>query len=132
MIKNISLGNSIVNQFISEIRDAEIQKDRLKFRRNMERLGEIFAYEISKTMEYVSREVTTPLGIADVPVLKEQPVVSIILRAGLPLHSGVLHIFDQADCAFISAFRKHKKDGNFDIKVEYVSSPPLNQRILIL
>ena len=132
MIRNLSQGNSIINQFIGEIRDVEIQKDRLRFRRNMERMGEIFAYEISKTMEFTTREVTTPLGIAEVPVLKEQPLVATILRAGLPLHQGVLNIFDHADSAFISAYRKHHKDGSFDIKLEYVSSPPLDNRILIL
>jgi uracil phosphoribosyltransferase len=128
------LGNqsSIVNQYISELRDVEIQKDRLRFRTNLERLGEIFAYEISKHLPYTLREVTTPLGIASVPVLEEQPVIATILRAGIPLHQGLLKIFDNADNAFISAYRKHHKDGSFDIKLEYVSTPRLDGRILIL
>jgi len=132
MVHNLSHNNSIINQYISEIRDVEIQKDRMRFRRNLERMGEIFAYELSKTLEYEVREVTTPLGIADVPVLKEQPIVGTILRAGMPLHQGVLNFFDSADNAFISAYRKHHKDGTFDIKLEYVSSPMLTDRILIL
>jgi len=132
MFRDLSKENSIVNQYVSELRNIDIQKDRLRFRRNLERLGEIFGYEISKMMEFITREVTTPLGIADVPMLKEQPVVSTILRAGLPLHMGVLNIFDEADCAFISAYRKHKLDGSFEIKVEYVSSPSIQNRVLIL
>jgi uracil phosphoribosyltransferase len=132
MLHNLSNNHSIVNQFIGEIRDVEIQKDRLRFRRNMERIGEIFAYEISKTMEFTTREVTTPLGIADVPVLVEQPVVATILRAGLPVQHGIMNIFDQADAAFISAYRRHHKDGTFDIKLEYISSPSLDNRFLIL
>ena len=104
----------------------------MRFRRNLERMGEIFAYELSKMLEYEVKEVTTPLGIADVPVLKEQPIVGTILRAGMPLHQGILNFFDHADNAFISAYRKHHKDGTFDIKLEYVSSPMLTDRILIL
>ncbi len=132
MLNILGNQNSIVNQYISELRDVEIQKDRLRFRRNLERLGEIFAYEISKHLEYTLREVTTPLGIATVPVLKEQPVIGTILRAGIPLHQGLLNIFDHADNAFISAYRKHHKDGSFDIKLEYVSTPRLDNRVLIL
>lgn len=132
MVHNLSHNNSIINQYLSEIRDVDIQKDRMRFRRNLERMGEIFAYEMSKMMEYEVKEVTTPLGIADVPVLKEQPIVGTILRAGMPLHQGILNFFDQADNAFISAYRKHHKDGSFDIKLEYVSSPMLTDRILIL
>ena len=132
MVHNLSHNNSIINQYLSEIRDVEIQKDRMRFRKNLERMGEIFAYEMSKTMEYEIREVATPLGIADVPVLKEQPIVGTILRAGMPLHQGILNFFDHADNAFISAYRKHHKDGTFDIKLEYVSSPLLTDRILIL
>jgi uracil phosphoribosyltransferase len=124
--------NSIVNQFIAELRDEQIQKDRMRFRRNLERLGEVFAYEISKHLPYTTKEITTPLGIASVPILTEQPIIGTILRAGLPLHQGFLNYFDQADNAFISAYRKHHKDGSFDIKLEYVSAPRLNDRILIL
>jgi len=132
MVHNLSQTNSIINQFISELRDVEIQKDRMRFRRNLVRLGEIFAYEISKTMAYVNKEVITSLGMANVPVLEEQPIVGTILRAGLPLHEGILNFFDNADNAFISAYRKHHKDGTFDIKLEYVSSPSLDNRLLIL
>ena len=132
MVHNLSHSNSIINQFISELRNVEIQKDRLRFRRNLERMGEIFAYEISKTLEYTQEEVTTPLGTANVPMLAEQPIVGTILRAGIPLHQGILNFFDNADNAFISAYRKHHKDGSFDIKLEYVSSPSLENRILIL
>ena len=132
MVYNLSKEHSIVNQFVAELRDAEVQKDRMRFRRNLIRLGEIFAYEISKKMSFTTKEVTTSLGIANVPVLTEQPIVGTILRAGLPLHEGLLNFFDHADNAFISAYRKHHKDGSFDIKLEYVSSPLLKDRILIL
>jgi uracil phosphoribosyltransferase len=132
MVHNLSLNKSIVNQFVSELRDVQIQKDRMRFRKNLERLGEIFAYEISKTLEYEERDVVTSLGIATVPVLINQPIVGTILRAGLPLHYGLLNYFDQADNAFISAYRRHHKDGSFDIKLEYVGSPALEGRELIL
>jgi uracil phosphoribosyltransferase len=132
MVHILSEKNSIINQFIAEIRDVEIQKDRMRFRRNLERIGEIAAIEISKKLHYVLKDVTTPLGIASVPVLEEQPIVGTILRAGLPLHQGILNYFDHADNAFVSAFRKHHKDGSFDIRLDYVSTPPLGNRILIL
>jgi uracil phosphoribosyltransferase len=132
MVHNLSQTNSIVNQFVAELRDVEIQKDRMRFRRNLVRLGEVFAYEISKTMSFIHKDVTTPLGMANVPVLEEQPILGTILRAGLPLHEGILNFFDNADNAFISAYRKHHKDGTFDIKLEYVSSPSLENRLLIL
>lgn len=132
MIRNLGAQNSIFNQYISEIRDSVIQQDHLRFRYNMERLGAIFAYEISRTMEYETREVVTSLGIAEVPVLKQAPVLGTILRAGLPLHKGFLNVFDKADNAFVSAYRRHTKDGGFDIQVEYVSSPDLTGRELIL
>lgn len=132
MIRNLGAQNSIFNQYISEIRDSVIQLDNLRFRYNMERLGAIFAYEISRTMEYETREVVTSLGIAEVPVLKQTPVLGTILRAGLPLHKGLLNVFDKADNAFVSAYRRHTKDGGFDIQIEYVSSPDLTGRELIL
>lgn len=128
----IGKENSIFNQFIAEIRDHVIQKDSMRFRSNMERIGEIFAYEISKKLIYKAKEVVTPLGIAHVPVLAEQPVIATILRAGLPLHKGLLNYFDQAENAFISAYRKHHKDGTFDIQLEYISSPDLNGKELII
>lgn len=132
MVQNLSTYHSIINQFVSELRDIEIQKDRMRFRMNLVRLGEIFAYEISKRLNYSMKEVVTPLGISNVPVLEEQPIIGTILRAGLPLHEGLLNFFDHADNAFISAYRKHHKDGSFDIKLEYVSSPSLANRTLIL
>ena len=132
MVHDLSLNNSIINQFVAELRDITIQGDRMRFRRNLERIGELFAYEISKTIPFETREVTTPLGIANVPLMAEQPIVGTILRAGLPLHAGVLNYFDRADNAFISAYRKHHKDGSFDIKLEYVGSPSMENRILIL
>ncbi len=132
MVHNLGLSRSIVNHFIAEIRDTAIQQDRMRFRRNLERLGEIFAYEISKELPFNDVEVTTPLGSASVPVLAEQPIVATILRAGLPLHQGILNYFDNADNGFISAYRKHHKDGSFEIKLEYVSCPSLDNRILIL
>jgi uracil phosphoribosyltransferase len=132
MVNILSKTNSIINQFIAEIRDNEIQKDRMRFRRNLERIGEIAAIEISKTMDYAEKEVVTPLGIANVPMMTEQPVVGTILRAGLPLHQGLLNYFDHADNAFVSAYRRHHKDGTFDIRLDYLSSPSLENRILIL
>lgn len=132
MVHILQNTNSIANVFIAELRDQEIQKDSLRFRRNLERLGEIMAYEISKTLEYKSAEVTTPLGVAETHLLAEQPVVATILRAGLPVHQGILNVFDRAENAFISAYRKHHKDGTFEIKVEYLSSPNLEDKVLIL
>lgn len=132
MIHNIGNQSSLFTQFISELRDEMIQKDSMRFRRNMERIGEIFAYEISKNMEFVISEVTTSLGIAQVPVLKQQPVIASILRAGLPLHMGLLNFFDKAESAFISAYRKHDKSGSFEIQIEYLSCPELENKVLIL
>lgn len=132
MVKNLGKQSSIINQFIAEIRDAEIQRDSMRFRRNLERIGEMFAYEISKHLEYEDREVITALGTAVVPMLKEQPVIASILRAGIPLHQGMLAIFDKAENAFISAYRKYQKDGGFTIQIEYLSSPSLQDKILIL
>ena len=132
MVKILGGKNSILNQFISEIRDAEIQKDSMRFRKNFERLGEIFAYEISKTLVYENKEVVTPLGEAEVPVLKDYPVLATILRAGLPLHQGFLNFFDRSENAFVTAYRYHYKDGTFDIRVEYTSSPDLTDRVLII
>jgi len=132
MVRNIGAQASIFNQFISEIRDAAIQQDSLRFRINMERLGSIFAFEISKQLDFETREVITPLGSAEVPVLKKYPVLATILRAGLPLHRGMLNMFDKSENAFVSAYRKHSKDGRFDIQIEYVSCPDLTDRIVIL
>jgi uracil phosphoribosyltransferase len=132
MVKDLSAGNSILNQFIAELRDSEIQKDSLRFRKNLERIGAIFAYEISKTLSYENREVVTTLGIANVPVLSEYPVLATILRAGLPFHHGLLGFFDKSDNAFISAFRKHHKDGSFSINIEYASVTDVDNKVVIL
>jgi uracil phosphoribosyltransferase len=132
MIHNLSLQNSVFNQFIAEIRDLEIQKDSLRFRKNLERLGEIFAYEISKTLNYVKCQTATPLGIADTLQLDSQPVIATILRAGLPLHTGILNYFDKAENAFVSAYRKHHKDNSFEIAMGYVACPDLTDKTLIL
>lgn len=132
MINVLSAGNSVLNQFIAELRDAEVQKDSLRFRYNLERIGSIFAYEISKTLDYELREVITPLGIANVPMLLEYPVLATILRAGLPFHQGVLNFFDKSDNAFVSAYRKHHKDGSFSINIEYASVTDLRNKVVIL
>lgn len=132
MVHELGKENSILNQYIAEMRDEEIQKDSMRFRRNLERAGEICAYEVSKKLEWVTKEVTTPLGIATVPVLKQQPVIATILRAGLPFHQGMLNVFDRAENAFISAYRKHKPNGSFDVQVEYMACPDLNDKTLIL
>jgi uracil phosphoribosyltransferase len=132
MVRVIGKNNSVFNQFMAELRDETIQKDRQRFRRNLERLGEIFAYEISKEMVYKEVEVTTPLGslIMNLPV--EQPVLAAIMRAGLPIHQGMLNYFDKAESAFISAYRKYKKSHEFNIKLDHISSPDLTDRILII
>ena len=132
MIYNLDKKLSIANKFTSELRDNNIQKDSLRFRRNLERLGEIFAYEISKTLQYGLQSVTTPLGIADVQLPADEIVLATILRAGLPLHQGLLNYFDQAGNAFISAYRKHEADGSFEIKIEYISCPNLEGKVLII
>lgn len=131
-IHNLSDGYSVLNCFIAEIRDKDIQKDRMRFRRNLERIGEIFAYEISKTLNYKTVEVTTPLGISECRIPKDQMVLATILRAGLPLHNGLLNYFDGAQNAFIAAYRKYGKDNKFDIKLEYVTSPSIDGKVLVL
>ena len=132
MIHNFEKSNSLFGHFLSEIRDADIQLDRMRFRRNMERLGEIFAYEISKEIEFNNVDVQTPLGVAPMNIISEMPIIASIMRAGIPLHQGVLNYFDQADNAFISAYRKHHKNGKFEIELEYVSCPSIEERVLIL
>jgi len=133
-MKTINLGqkNSIFNHFVSELRNVKIQSDSMRFRRNLERIGEIFAYEISKGFSYDTNKITTPLGISQQNLINEKPVLATILRAGLPLHQGFLNYFDSSDNAFISAYRKHKKDGDFEIKIEYMSSPNLEGKTVIL
>ena len=133
-MKTINLGdqNTIFSHFISEIRDVNIQNDSMRFRRNIERIGEVFAYEISKEIEYKAKDIVTPLGISTENLMIDKPVLATILRAGLPLHQGFLNYFDDSNSAFISAYRKHKKGGEFEIKIEYMSSPDLNDKTLIL
>lgn len=132
VVYNLSESNSIFNQYLAEIRDRDIQKDPLRFRRNLQRLGEIIAYEISKTMQYRIEDVQTPLGIAKVPKLEQQPVLATILRAGLPVQQGLLNIFDQAENAFISAYRKYDGKGEFHIEFEYLASPAVQGKVLII
>ena len=132
MVINLSEHHSLVSNWISELRDTSIQSDRMRFRRNIERIGEIVAYEISKKMAWIEKDTVTPLGIAKQKVLDKQPVLGTILRAGLPLHQGLLNYFDKADNAFIAAYRKHSRDGNFEISLEYLSCPALDDRTMIL
>ena len=132
MIVNLSEQHSLVSNWVSELRDVNIQGDRLRFRRNLERIGEIAAYEISKLLPWKTVEVPTPLGLHDSKLLEAQPVLATILRAGLPLHNGMLNYFDKADNAFISAYRKHHRDGTFEISLEYMSCPSLDDRIIII
>ena len=131
-IINLGKQNTIFNHFIREIRDVNIQKDAMRFRRNIERIGEIFAYEISKKMTYENIDITTPLGISLESLMIEKPVLATILRAGLPLHQGLLNYFDSSENCFISAFRKHNRGGDFEIKIEYMSSPDLEGMTVIL
>jgi uracil phosphoribosyltransferase len=132
MIINLSEKHSLVSNWVSELRNVEVQNDRMRFRRNLERIGEVIAYEISKTLDWDEKEIETPLGTAISKVIREQPVLATILRAGLPLHEGMLNYFDKADNAFISAYRKHHKDGTFEISLEYVSCPDLEDRVVII
>lgn len=132
MVINLGENSSLFNQFIAEIRDINIQKDSLRFRHNLKRIGEIAAYEISKTLAYEEKEITTSLGSAMVPVLKKYPVIVPILRAGIPIHDGLLSFFDKSESAFISAYRKVEKNEKFKIKIEYISSPDLNRKVLII
>lgn len=132
IIHTLGNKNTILDQYIAEIRDESIQADSMRFRRNMERIGELMAYEVSKELVYVKKDVQTSLGIARVPVLTHYPVLATILRAGLPLHNGMLNVFDKSPNAFISAYRQYHKDGKFDIRIEYASVPEIENRVLIL
>ena len=132
MIKVLNSENSILNRFIAQMRDKEIQRDSMRFRRNMERVGEIMAYEISKTLSYRTHMVETPLGVAAVEEVDDKIVVATILRAGLPFHQGFLNYFDNAESGFVSAYRKSRPDGSFIVDVEYVSTSSLVGKTLIL
>ncbi len=131
---DFSKTNSLLNSFVREIRDISIQNDRLRFRRNLERIGEIMAYEISKDFNYKKISVTTPLDVAEVSIPNEEVVIGTILRAGLPFHHGVLNYFDHAGNAFVSAYRKYKETGHqsFDIHIEYIASPNIEGKTLVL
>ena len=131
-IVELNQSNTILNRYLAEIRDIHIQKDSLRFRRNIERIGEIMAYEISRDLPYHPLEVQTPLALATENVPAIQPVVATILRAGLPLHQGFINYFDQAENAFVSAFRKYIDDDHFDIHIEYIASPRLDGKTLII
>lgn len=129
---DLSKENSIINQFVTELRDVEIQADRMRFRRNLERLGEIFAYEISKKLSYGELEVETPMGVSNSKVIAIQPVLATILRAGIPMHQGLLNFFDQADNAFVTTYRRQHKDGTFEVHMDYVSCPSIEDKTLII
>ena len=134
IMKVVNLGqeNSILNRFVAELRDKDIQKDSMRFRRNLERIGEIFAYEISKTLNYKTKDIVTPLGIANCSIPDENIILGTILRAGLPLHNGLLNYFDKAQNAFVAAYRKYGKDNKFTIQIEYASTPSAEGKTLIL
>lgn len=132
MVHNFSKTHSLVSNWVSELRDVDVQNDRLRFRRNLERIAEVIGYEISKELETELKEVTTPMGLATCKVLKDQPVLATILRAGLAMHNGLLNFYDHADNAFLSAYRKHHSDGSFEISMEYMSCPELDGRVVII
>jgi uracil phosphoribosyltransferase len=132
MVINLSDQHSLVSNWVSELRDTGVQHDRMRFRRNLERIAEVTGYEISKKMPWQETEITTPLGLSNSKVFTEQPVLATILRAGLAMHNGLLNYFDKADNAFISAYRKHNQDGSFDIRLEYMSCPDIENRIVII
>lgn len=132
MVHNFSKDHSLVSNWVSELRDTEVQQDRMRFRRNLERIAEVIGYEISKEMETEDKEIQTPMGIAQSKVLRDQPVLATILRAGLAMHNGLLSYFDRADNAFLSAYRKHNEDGSFEIALEYMSCPQIEGRVVIV
>jgi uracil phosphoribosyltransferase len=132
MVINLSEQHSLVSNWVSELRNVDIQQDSMRFRRNLERIGEVTAYEISKRLEWEVKEITTPLGIANCKVLSAQPVLATILRAGLGMHTGLLNYFDRGENAFISAYRKHYQDGTFEISLEYMSCPEVEGKVVII
>jgi uracil phosphoribosyltransferase len=131
-VTKIGGKGSIFDQFMAEIREENIQLDRMRFRRNLQRSGEILAYELSKELDYDSEDIQTPLGIASVPTMHEQPVIVSIMRAGLPMHEGMLNYFDHADSAFVGGYRKYEKNDSFDILIDYITCPALDNRVLII
>ena len=131
-IINFDKGNSLISQYMSELRDVTIQNDRLRFRRNLERIGQIMAFEISRTLEYKEVDVTTPLGVSKCHRIDDPVVLATIFRAGVPFHQGFLEYFDYAENAFVSAYRKYKEKENFDICIEYLASPNLEDKIVVI
>ncbi|MFI3258829.1 MAG: uracil phosphoribosyltransferase [Rikenellaceae bacterium] len=132
MVHILNQKNSILNKFIAEIRDEKIQKDSMRFRRNLERIGEIMAYELSKELDYTPQIVQTPLGEAEVAMIDNEIVLATIMRAGVPFHNGFLNYFDDSHCAFAAAYRKSHKSNSFEVKVEYISCGDLTGKTLIL
>lgn len=132
MVINLSDQHSLVSNWVGELRNVDVQNDRMRFRRNLERIAEVIAYEISKKLEWEEKEITTPLGIANCKVMVEQPVLATILRAGLGMHYGLLNYFDKGENAFISAYRKHHPDGSFEISLEYMSCPEIDDKVVII
>lgn len=131
-IVDFSQCNTLLNQFLAELRDVNVQKDSMRFRRNVERIGEIMAYEISRDLPFHHTDVQTPLGVARMSVPAIQPVIATILRAGLPLHQGFLNYFDKAENAFVSAYRKYVNENDFNVHIEYIASPRIDDKVLIL
>lgn len=132
MVINLSQQHSLISNWVGELRNVEVQNDRMRFRRNLERIAEVIAYEISKTLAWDDKEITTPLGIANCKMLTDQPVLATILRAGLGMHTGLLNYFDKGENAFISAYRKHHPDGTFEISIEYMSCPEIENKVVII
>ncbi len=133
VIHDLSKQNSVLNQYILELRDVSIQKDRMRFRKNIERIGEILSYEMSKVLDYKTVKVTTPLGTKNIQVPNNKMVLCSVLRAGIPLHHGILNYFDAVDNAFVSAYRFHRNGGNdFEVKVNYLATPSLEGKTLVL
>ncbi|HUZ62024.1 MAG TPA: uracil phosphoribosyltransferase [Hanamia sp.] len=132
MVVNLSDNHSLISNWLSELRSVDEQTDRLRFRKNLEKVAEVCAYEISKKLPWVEKEITTPLGTSVCKVLEKQPVIATILRAGLAMHNGFLNFFDKADNAFISAYRKHNPDGSFEISLDYISCPEMENRVVII
>jgi uracil phosphoribosyltransferase len=132
MVINLSQQHSLISNWVSELRNVEVQNDRMRFRRNLERIGEVVAYEISKKLAWEEKEITTPLGTANCKMLSDQPVLATILRAGLGMHTGLLNYFDKGENAFISAYRKHHPDGTFEISLEYMSCPEIENKVVII
>lgn len=132
MVINLSENHSLISNWVSELRNTEVQNDRERFRRNLKKIAEVCAYEISKRLPWIEKEINTPLGTSVCKVLEKQPVLATIMRAGLAMHNGFLNYFDKADNAFVSAYRKHKPDGSFEISLQYISCPEIENRIVII